>query len=180
MIALILAGAGTIASSGIGSQSGGFVAYGGNCSFGSSTVVWTPGGEVSIGQLQIYEQVLAYDPLTHAIEAQQILHVWEHVDADLVDVSIMPTTQSPVMFADTPEVIHTTSGHPFLTVEEGFIPVSQLRVGMHVMQANGNVGIVIAIRSVSGSMVMYNLDVAQDHTYIVGEDQWIVHNKCFY
>ena len=25
---------------------------------------------------------------------------------------------------------------------------------------------------------MYNHDVAQDHTFMVGDDQWIVHNKC--
>lgn len=47
-------------------------------------------------------------------------------------------------------------------------------------QANGGVGIVTAIRPVSGGMVIYNLDLAQDHTFMVGDDQWIVHNKCFY
>lgn len=151
---------------------------GGGCSFSANTMVWTPDGEVPIGQLQIDDQVLAYNPLMHVLEAQPILHVWEHEDADLVDVSIMPTMQSSVLFAGTPEVIHTTSKHPFLTVEEGFIPVSQLRIGMHVMQANGSVGIVTAIRPVSEGVIMYNLEVAQDHTFIVGDDQWIVHNTC--
>ncbi|MHB8595167.1 MAG: polymorphic toxin-type HINT domain-containing protein, partial [Acidimicrobiales bacterium] len=173
---MAMGGSGNSGGSGTGS---GFGWGGSSCSFSANTVVWTPGGEVPIAQLQVDEQVLAYSPLTHLMEAQSILHVWEHEDTDLVDVSIMPSIQSAVLSTSTAEVIHTTSEHPFLTVEKGFIPVSQLKVGMHVIQANENVGIVTAIQPVSGHMVMYNLDVAQDHTFMVGDDQWIVHNKCF-
>jgi len=31
---------------------------------------------------------------------------------------------------------------------------------------------------VPGKQLMYNLEVAQDHTYTVGQGQWVVHNKC--
>src|SRR5258708_24546675 len=29
-----------------------------------------------------------------------------------------------------------------------------------------------------GTQVMYNLEVAQDHTFTVGDGQWVVHNTC--
>jgi len=32
---------------------------------------------------------------------------------------------------------------------------------------------------VPGNRMMYNLEVAHDHTFMVGEGQWIVHNDCF-
>ena len=74
------------------------------------------------------------------------------------------------------EVIHTNEKHPFLTKEKGFIPVSQLQPGMHVRQADGSYGVVTKVVIVPGAMWMYNLTVAQDHTYTVGLEQWIVHN----
>jgi hypothetical protein len=74
------------------------------------------------------------------------------------------------------EVIHTNEKHPLLTKEKGFIPVSQLQPGMHVRQADGSYGVVTKLVTVSGAMWMYNLTVAQDHTYTVGFEQWVVHN----
>ncbi|HEU5380772.1 MAG TPA: polymorphic toxin-type HINT domain-containing protein [Ktedonobacteraceae bacterium] len=73
-------------------------------------------------------------------------------------------------------VLHTNERHPFLTQEQGFLPVSQLKAGMHILRADGSVGVVSNITVVPGSQVMYNLTVAHDHTYVVGTGQWIVHN----
>jgi hypothetical protein len=74
------------------------------------------------------------------------------------------------------EVIHTNKKHPFLTVEKGFLPVGQIKLGMHVVEANGQVGRVSGWRMVPGVQTMYNLEVAQDHTFAVGVGQWVVHN----
>jgi hypothetical protein len=53
-----------------------------------------------------------------------------------------------------------------------------LKLGMHVLQADGQVGVITGGKVVPGAQVMYNLEVAQDHTFTVGTGQWIVHNKC--
>jgi hypothetical protein len=74
------------------------------------------------------------------------------------------------------EVIHTNKKHPFLTVEKGFLPVGQINLGMHVVEADGQVGVISGWKVVSGIKVMYNLEVAQDHTFVVGVGQWVVHN----
>lgn len=54
----------------------------------------------------------------------------------------------------------------------------KLVVGMHVMRADGQIGIVTGWRMVGGSQAMDNLEVAQDHTFLVGTEGWIVHNAC--
>ena len=77
------------------------------------------------------------------------------------------------------EVIHTNQRHSFLTTEYGFVPVSQLTLGMQVLNADGTVETVTGWKVVPGTQVMYNLEVAQDHTYTVGAGQWVVHN-CAY
>lgn len=78
--------------------------------------------------------------------------------------------------ATTNEVIHTNKKHPFFTEEQGFLPVAQLKIGMHVLRADERYGVITGYRVVPGSAVMYNLEVEQDHTFTVGSGEWVVHN----
>ncbi len=112
---------------------------------------------------------------------QPILHVWINHDSDLVDLTITTITKGEhgKPATKTSEVIHTNQKHPFFTMEHGFLPVGQIKLGMHILQADGQVGVVIGWKVVPGTRVMYNLEVAQDHTFTVGAGQWVVHNTCF-
>jgi hypothetical protein len=147
-------------------------------SFAPTTKVATSQGEKAISSLHPGEKVWAYNPKTHKMELQPIVHVWINHDHDLVDLTIRSTTpaQHGKAVRTTNEVIHTNKKHPFLTAEKGFVPVSQLRIGMHVLNAGGGVGTITMLKTVPGTMTMYNLEIAQDHTYAIGEGQWIVHN----
>jgi hypothetical protein len=106
------------------------------------------------------------------MELQPILHVWINHDNDLVDLTITSTTKSGKATKPSSEVLHTNKKHPFLTVEKGFVPVGQIKLGMHVVEADGQVGVVSGWKVVPGVKTMYNLEVAQDHTYTVGLGQW--------
>ena len=148
-------------------------------SFVSTTPVATAQGKQAIGTLEVGEKVWAYDPQTKKMELEPIQHIWLNHDNDLVDVTLTATVKgSNGKTTQQNEVIHTNEKHPFLTKEKGFIPVSQLKSGMHVLEANGNYGVVATLVVVPGAMWMYNLQVAQDHTYTVGLGQWVVHNRC--
>jgi len=57
------------------------------------------------------------------------------------------------------------------------LPVGQITLGMHVLRADGTYGVVTGWKVVPGTQVMYNLEVAQDHTFTVGLGQWVVHNS---
>ena len=50
--------------------------------------------------------------------------------------------------------------------------------GAHVREANGQSGVVGAVTFVPHPQTMYNLTVAQAHTFFVGSGQWLVHNTC--
>lgn len=106
--------------------------------------------------------------------------MWVHSDHDLVYLTITTTTHAPhsTVGKKSSEVVHTTEDHPFYTLEHGFVPVHDLKPGMHVLQADGQVGVITGWKVVPGAQVMYNLEVAQDPTFTVGTGQWIVHNKC--
>jgi RHS repeat-associated protein len=153
---------------------------GGPCSFAPNTLVTTAQGEEPIGKLKVGEQVLAYNPKMGKMELEPILHVWINHDHDLVDLTITTTTKGEhgKPATRTSELVHTNQKHPFFTREHGFLPVGQIKLGMHVLRADGRVGVVTGWKVVPGTKTMYNLEVAQDHTFTVGSGQWVVHNKC--
>ena len=148
------------------------------CSFTSTTEVTTDHGKQAIGTLQMGERVLAYNPKTGKKELEPILHVWINPDHDLVDLTITTTTKgSHGHITKMSEVVHTNQKHPFFTLEHGFLPVGQITQGTHLLRADGRVGVVTGWKVVPGTKVMYNLEVAQDHTFTVGIGQWVVHNS---
>jgi hypothetical protein len=141
---------------------------------------WTPTaqGKEPIGKRHVGEKVLAYNPNTKQMEDQPILHVFLDHDNDLVDLTLttIHRTQQGRGVSRQSEVIHTNQKHPFLTKEKGFLPVGQIKLGMHVRRADGQWGVVTGWKVVPGAMTMYNLEVAQDHTFTVGVGEWVVHN----
>ncbi|GCF07603.1 polymorphic toxin-type HINT domain-containing protein [Dictyobacter arantiisoli] len=146
-------------------------------SFSYDTTVMTAGGALAIGSLRVGEKVLAYNTQTQHMELEPIKHVWINHDTDLVNLAITTTTTDKKgQRHEKDEVIHTTAKHPFLTQEEGFVPVSQLHIGLHIRKADGSYGVVSGWQSLPGASTMYNLEVTQDHTYTVGDGQWVVHN----
>jgi hypothetical protein len=124
------------------------------------------------------DKVWAYNPKTQRMELEPILHVWINHDNDLVDLTLTVTKTDAhgKHTSKTSEVIHTNQKHPFLTKEKGFLPVGQLTLGMHVLEADGQYGVVTGWKVVAGTKALYNLEVAQDHTFTVGVGQWVVHN----
>jgi hypothetical protein len=74
------------------------------------------------------------------------------------------------------ETVHTTTEHPFLTTDRGWVDAQDLVPGERVQQLDGSVGVVVSLRVVAGTAVRYNLTVQDVHTFAVGTDQWVVHN----
>jgi hypothetical protein len=54
----------------------------------------------------------------------------------------------------------------------------ELWQGAHIRKADGTFGTVEQINIVERAKVMYNLTVAQAHTFFVGDNKWLVHNEC--
>ena len=74
------------------------------------------------------------------------------------------------------ETIHTTATHPWLTADRGWVAAGALQPGEHVVTLSGGTETVAWVHVVPGQAAMYNLTVAHDHTYAVGNGQYVVHN----
>ena len=142
------------------------VPRGGVCSFSADTLVATKDGETSIGDLAVGDEVLAYDETDGSVEAQPITAVHAHRDEVILHLTI------------DGEQIETTPEHPFYTQERGWVAAGELHVGEHILKADMNYGVVERLVFDAQPQMMYNLTVDEDHTFFVGDGQWLVHNNC--
>jgi hypothetical protein len=132
-------------------------------SFSADTLVATSDGLKPISELEIGDEVLAYDESTREIDYYSIQATWMHIDPIIVYLTI------------DGEVIETTPTHPFYT-EESWREAGDLELGTRVRSATGRYGTVQGIQFVLQPQPMYDLTVAEVHTFFVSEDQWLVHN----
>lgn len=167
---------------------------GGGCgeSFAPSTLVATPHGQQTIGSLVVGAQVVAYNPTTGKTSTQTVQHVFIDHDSDLLDVTLLATptrgpppttakgqhdrTQATQTAPATDETVHTTANHPWLTADRGFARAGTLHLGEQVVRADGTTATVVGLRVVSGAANMWDLTVANLHTFAVGLGAYVVHN----
>ncbi|NWJ95890.1 MAG: hypothetical protein HXX20_08920 [Chloroflexi bacterium] len=133
-------------------------------SFSPDTPVATSNGEKPIGEVQVGEQVLAYNEASGTNGNYTVQAVLVNNDPAEVFLTI------------DGEKIETTPEHPWYTEDKGWVNAGELRIGEHIRKANGSSGEVQSLEFVRKPKVMYNLTVEQAHTFFVGEQQWLVHN----
>ncbi|MEZ4658330.1 MAG: polymorphic toxin-type HINT domain-containing protein [Caldilineaceae bacterium] len=136
------------------------------CSFDADTPVATGDGFVPIGDIEVGDHVLAWHESVEETGVYTVTAVWAHEDPVVVNLTI------------DGELIETTPEHPFLTTDGQWMAAGELAVGAELRSANGHVGVVDAVEFVTAPQLMYNMTVADAHTYAVGDGQWVVHNSC--
>jgi hypothetical protein len=129
--------------------------------FAAGTPLLTPTGHRFVEDFQVGDLILSraeHDPdgpveakLVEAIMARtgQILHV--HVGG---------------------QVIRTTAGHPFWVYNRGWYPAGQLGIGDLLVGHDGQVLPIEDLLNTGEFETVYNLRVADYHTYFVGCQQW--------
>src|SRR5262249_7866819 len=68
--------------------------------------------------------------------------------------------------------IRTTGEHPVFVAGKGWVPCHDLRVGDRLATESGAWVAVEAVEDTGLWSVVYNLRVADHHTYFVGKDEW--------
>ncbi len=135
------------------------------CSFTPDTPVLTDAGLVSIVDIEVGDLVLAYHEGLGANAFYPVEALLAHEDPVVVELTI------------DGELVETTPEHSFFVEGAGWVPAGELLLGDRVRSAGG-AGVVDAVESVASPQVMYNLTVAEAHTFFVGDGQWLVYNVC--
>ncbi|MBQ1782334.1 MAG: hypothetical protein II007_01630 [Gammaproteobacteria bacterium] len=138
-------------------------------SFEGETMVATEQGLVAIQNIRIGDKVWAYNEETGERSLQPVVHLIEGEGSkEIVEISLA-----------SGEVINATTGHPFY-VDGEWKDAGALAINDLLLRLSGEPLAVVGLLSQSEQTKVYNLTVANDHTYYVGESEVLAHNanKC--
>jgi len=111
--------------------------------------------------------VYAENPETGEKGLKRVLQIFENEVSELVHVSV------------NDEEIVTTPGHPFYVLDKGWVGADKLIEGDKLLIYGGKYAAVelVVIEQLSTPVTVYNFEVEDFHTYYVGENSILVHNK---
>lgn len=141
--------------------------------FAAGTMIAVPGTFPNtivykdIKDIKTGDFVYAYDEISGKTEINTVTKVFEREAIVVVEVTI------------NGEVIVTTEEHPFYT-DSGWVSASMLQAGDWLKQLDGTYVAVEQVEkcALAEGVVVYNFEVADNHTYYVGDESVLVHNKC--
>ena len=145
---------------------------GGSCNcFVAGTQVAVPGGHVSIERIRRGDVVLARDPATGSTAAREVVQTFVTAARPVVEVMLEGGDGDVEQVVATPE-------HPFWIDGRGWVELSQIELGARVLSSNGVTMSVTSLGARAEPATVYNLEVAELHTYLVGRAGVLVHNSC--
>ena len=137
------------------------------------TLVLTSLGKKKIEDIKVGDEVLAYDEETGEKSIKKVVNLlrnktkkWIHLLFELED--------------GTTEKLVCTEGHPFYVEKLGWVKSCDLIENDSVLMYNNCTASLIRkeIEELEVEETTYNFEVEDYHTYYVGENSLLVHNKC--
>lgn len=137
--------------------------------FTGETLVATEDGEKRIDSIEEGDIIWAENTETGEKELCKVTEVFENETDTIVHVTLSDGEQ-----------VNTTEYHPFYVEGKGWCAASDLEKGYILRTATGEEIEVshVDIEKLDSPVKVYNLEVEGLHTYYVGENKVLVHNKC--
>ncbi len=144
-----------------------------NC-FEAGTLVAVADGFKPIDEVVVGDLVLARNDVTGETALKPVAALIPGEAREIWDLVI----ETPGAGAVRRETIHVTEEHPFRTVDGAWTPAAQLASGAKIVTAEGDAATVVAITKTDRVVRTFNFEVADFHTYFVGEGKVWAHNAC--
>ncbi len=145
--------------------------------FVAGTLIRTLEDEKKLEDIQEGDLVLSYEASEGIFASKEVLEVVAHEGVtELAHVTIGEDTADGA-YTGT-ETIDSTTNHPYFVVGYGFVEAGNLRPGDTILLANGENRKVdsVEIEFLDDPVTVYNFEVADWHTYFVGNTGVLVHN----
>ncbi len=139
------------------------------CSFRAGTLVHTKDGLKPIEAIRVGDLVAAKDEKTGEIGWKPVVHLFQSKDKPILDLALLGPDGEV-------DVIEATGEHPFWVEGKGWVQTSALAVNDEIEALKSEDLVVQSITQRPGAFSAYNFEVADFHTYFVGEDGAWVHN----
>jgi hypothetical protein len=129
----------------------------------AGTPVWTATGVVAVEQLRVGDLVLSQHPETGELAYKPVLRTTVRPEGKLVRVLADDVT------------IETSGGHLFWVAGEGWVKARKLQSGQELHTVTGPVR--VSTVEEGSEAKTYNVEVADFHTYFVGERKVLSHDN---
>ena len=118
--------------------------------------------------IEVGDKVLAYDETTGEQAYKEVVRLFRNETDEWYHIT-----------ANGEELV-CTGGHPFFVKDKGFVSAKNLSVDDILRLSNGALIPVsaISVEKLENPETTYNFEVADFHTYYVGESEVLVHNTC--
>ena len=138
--------------------------------FVAGTTVTTSEGEKPIEKVQAGDYVWASDPETGEVGLKQVVKTFVNETTHVTKITV------------NGEEITSTQTHPYYVADKGWVLAKNLRAGDILVMLNGEHVVLEQVQHeiLESPVVTYNFEVEDFHTYYVGENEILVHNKCIY
>ena len=136
--------------------------------FITGTPVATHYGLIPIEDISPGDLVWATNPETGQTELKEAVQLFRNETTEWVHVVV------------NDEKITATPSHPFYSPVKGWTKAIELRAGDILVMLNGEYVVVEQVQHelLESPEITYNFEVEGFHTYYVGEQEVLVHNKC--
>jgi hypothetical protein len=138
--------------------------------FAPGTLVQAEGGPAPIEALGPGDRVWSRDDRTGEAGYRAVVRTFATPDQPLLAVALEDERGAV-------ETLEVTAPHPFRVAGRGWVAAGDLRAGDPVDGAGGRLR-VAGVDETGRSTTVYNLEVAEFHTYFVGRGAAWVHNQC--
>ena len=136
--------------------------------FVAGTMIASSVGLVPIEDIKSGDKVWATNPETGETALKEVVQTFRNEENELVHVTV------------NGEEIICTLTHPFYVPVKGWTAACELRAGDRLQLVNGEYVVVEQVQHeiLESPITVYNFEVADFHTYYVGDTGVLVHNKC--
>jgi len=145
---------------------------GGQTCFAAGTLVHTREGLKPIEDIKVGDHVKSMNPQTGEIAYKRVTNTHTNQFDPVGLVSLKDET------GGSETHLSVTATHPFYHADKGWVHASRLKLGDRLTEDDGGTLTVTEVTFNPDAPVnlTYNLEVADFHTYFVGEDGVLVHN----
>ena len=139
----------------------------GELCFVAGTQILTENGYIPIEDIEVGDYVYAENPETGEKGLKRVKETYINEISELVHLTI------------NGEEIITTPGHPFYVINKGWVGSEALKIGDELITYENGHAIVESIKNeiLDEPVTVFNFEVDDFHTYYVGMNSILVHNK---
>ncbi len=139
--------------------------------FAKGTLIHTSGGLIPIEKLIVGDRVWSYDENTGTTVINKVSRIYATPNQQILELKFESEEGKS-------EIFRVTAEHPFMVVDRGWIPVSELNPEDIISSINDKVMIFKSLNNLIETQTVYNIEVEKQHSYFVGENGLLVHNAC--